>query len=144
MDDVRGDGFAVEDFIDELRGGKRDVFWTDADGESRSAEYVIPNANNCANCHGDDVDGLQNFADSKDEFLARLEGETDDMPDFSKRFSWELLPNPSANCLPAVGWRSPSVSQDHRTIRQHRVRGGGRRSKHVPLPEKGGTSVTLC
>jgi len=40
----------------------------------------------CSNCHGDDVDGLQNFSDDFAGFTARLEGETDDMPDFSDFF----------------------------------------------------------
>ena len=43
----------------------------------------------CATCHGDDADGLQNFSDSAGDFVARLEGETDDMPDFTDFFDPE-------------------------------------------------------
>jgi parallel beta-helix repeat protein len=34
-----------------VTGGTANVSWIDIDGESRSTEYVIPNTNNCANCH---------------------------------------------------------------------------------------------
>lgn len=43
----------------------------------------------CATCHGDDVDGLQQFSDTKEDFIARLEGETDNMPDFTDFFEPE-------------------------------------------------------
>jgi len=43
----------------------------------------------CANCHGDDAEGVQPFDDSADDFIARLEGETDDMPDFTDFFEPE-------------------------------------------------------
>lgn len=43
----------------------------------------------CSDCHGDDVAGLEGFADSAAEFAARLEGETENMPDFTDFFSAE-------------------------------------------------------
>jgi parallel beta-helix repeat protein len=36
-------------------GGTRAVSWIDASGQQRSTDYVIPNTNNCANCHGEDT-----------------------------------------------------------------------------------------
>ncbi|MEZ5502347.1 MAG: SO2930 family diheme c-type cytochrome [Halioglobus sp.] len=36
-------------------GGTQAVSWIDKDGQSRSTDYVIPNTNNCANCHGEEV-----------------------------------------------------------------------------------------
>ena len=35
-------------------GGTQAVSWIDVDGNPRSTDYVIPNSNNCANCHGED------------------------------------------------------------------------------------------
>ena len=35
-----------------LAGGTRQLSWIDADGVSRSTNYVIPDANSCKNCHG--------------------------------------------------------------------------------------------
>jgi len=40
----------------------------------------------CSECHGSDVDGLSQFADTFPEFVSRLEGETDNMPDFTDFF----------------------------------------------------------
>lgn len=37
-----------------VTGGTQNVSWIDANGESQSTDYVIPNSNNCANCHGED------------------------------------------------------------------------------------------
>jgi uncharacterized repeat protein (TIGR03806 family) len=37
-----------------VTGGTRNVTWIDSDGERQSTDYVIPNTNNCANCHGED------------------------------------------------------------------------------------------
>ncbi|MBT8422180.1 MAG: cytochrome c, partial [Gammaproteobacteria bacterium] len=55
-----------------------------ADGADLYADF-------CANCHGDDVDGLQSFADTPADFVARLSGETDDMPDFTDFFDPEEI-----------------------------------------------------
>jgi parallel beta-helix repeat protein len=33
-------------------GGTQHVSWIDSDGNAQSTNYVIPNTNNCANCHG--------------------------------------------------------------------------------------------
>jgi parallel beta-helix repeat protein len=38
-----------------ITGGTQEVSWIDASGESQSTDYVIPNTNNCSNCHGEDV-----------------------------------------------------------------------------------------
>jgi parallel beta-helix repeat protein len=35
-------------------GGTQPVSWIDKDGLPRFTDYVIPNTNNCANCHGED------------------------------------------------------------------------------------------
>ena len=35
-----------------LAGGTRQISWIHSDGESRSTEYVIPDANTCKTCHG--------------------------------------------------------------------------------------------
>jgi parallel beta-helix repeat protein len=35
-------------------GGTQRVNWIDANGVAQSTDYVIPNTNNCANCHGED------------------------------------------------------------------------------------------
>jgi parallel beta-helix repeat protein len=35
-------------------GGTQAISWIDKDGQPRSTDYVIPNTNNCANCHGED------------------------------------------------------------------------------------------
>ncbi len=37
-----------------VAGGTKNVSWVDINGVSQSTEYVIPNTNNCANCHGED------------------------------------------------------------------------------------------
>lgn len=36
-----------------VTGGSADVSWIDANGMLQETEYVIPNSNNCANCHGE-------------------------------------------------------------------------------------------
>ena len=36
-------------------GGVQPISWIDTAGNPRSTNYVIPNTNNCANCHGEDV-----------------------------------------------------------------------------------------
>lgn len=38
-----------------VTGGGKTIHWIDAQGESQSTDYVIPNTNNCANCHGEDT-----------------------------------------------------------------------------------------
>jgi len=43
------------DAVLTVTGGTQTVSWVDANGDSQSTEYVIPNSNNCANCHGEDV-----------------------------------------------------------------------------------------
>lgn len=35
-------------------GGTQPVSWIDINGNPQSTDYVIPNTNNCANCHGED------------------------------------------------------------------------------------------
>ena len=40
------------DAVLTLAGGTQSISWTDINGVSQSTEYVIPNTNNCANCHG--------------------------------------------------------------------------------------------
>lgn len=40
----------------------------------------------CAGCHGDDLAGVQNFSDDLARFTERLEGVTEDMPDFAGTF----------------------------------------------------------
>jgi uncharacterized repeat protein (TIGR03806 family) len=42
------------DAVLTVTGGKQNVSWIDISGEQRSTDYVIPNTNNCANCHGED------------------------------------------------------------------------------------------
>ncbi len=37
-----------------VAGGTQDVSWIDINGEEQSTEYVIPNTNNCANCHNEE------------------------------------------------------------------------------------------
>ncbi|MCB1690429.1 MAG: right-handed parallel beta-helix repeat-containing protein [Halioglobus sp.] len=34
-----------------LAGGTQNVSWIDSNGDQQSTDYVIPNTNNCANCH---------------------------------------------------------------------------------------------
>ena len=36
-----------------VTGGTQNVSWVDINGTPRSTDYVIPNTNNCANCHGE-------------------------------------------------------------------------------------------
>jgi len=36
-----------------VTGGSTPVSWIDAQGEERFTDYVIPNSNQCANCHGE-------------------------------------------------------------------------------------------
>ncbi len=43
------------DAVLTVTGGTRMVNWIDSDGASQSTQYVIPNTNNCANCHGEDA-----------------------------------------------------------------------------------------
>lgn len=38
-----------------VTGGTQPVSWIDINGEQQSTDYVIPNTNNCANCHGEDI-----------------------------------------------------------------------------------------
>ena len=45
---------AKTDAVLSRTGGTQSVSWIDKDGNDRSTEYVIPNTNNCANCHGAD------------------------------------------------------------------------------------------
>ncbi|MCB1843485.1 MAG: hypothetical protein KDI09_11025, partial [Halioglobus sp.] len=40
------------DAVLTVTGGTKNVSWIDAAGQSRSTDYVIPNTNNCVNCHG--------------------------------------------------------------------------------------------
>jgi len=36
-----------------VTGGTRAVSWIDTDGVQQSTDYIVPNTNNCANCHGE-------------------------------------------------------------------------------------------
>ncbi|MGI9290416.1 MAG: c-type cytochrome [Gammaproteobacteria bacterium] len=40
----------------------------------------------CQGCHGSDKSGLEGYAGSMEDFRARLDGATDDMPDFAGYF----------------------------------------------------------
>jgi parallel beta-helix repeat protein len=42
------------DAVLTVTGGTQPVSWIDTNGEHQSTDYVIPNTNNCANCHGED------------------------------------------------------------------------------------------
>ena len=42
------------DAVLTLTGGTQNVSWVDINGEAQSTDYIIPNSNNCANCHGED------------------------------------------------------------------------------------------
>ncbi|MDE0950911.1 MAG: right-handed parallel beta-helix repeat-containing protein [Halioglobus sp.] len=42
------------DAVLTVTGGTQQISWIDNDGDSRMTDYVIPNTNNCANCHGED------------------------------------------------------------------------------------------
>jgi len=46
---------AKDDAVLTVTGGTQQVSWVDINGEMRSTDYVIPNSNNCANCHGEGV-----------------------------------------------------------------------------------------
>ena len=59
-------------------GCQAEVWATDS-GEELYAE-------SCARCHGEQAEGLMDFSLSEEEFIARLEGETDSMPDFTDYF----------------------------------------------------------
>jgi uncharacterized repeat protein (TIGR03806 family) len=41
------------DAILTITGGTQNVSWVDINGVGQSTNYVIPNTNNCANCHGE-------------------------------------------------------------------------------------------
>ena len=56
----------------------------------------------CARCHGDDVDGLQNYAGSLEDLRLRLEGETEDMPDFTDYFEPEEIEAMHAFLMDAI------------------------------------------
>ena len=45
----------------------------------------------CANCHGDNKSGLTEFKDDPATFNDRLEGITDEMPDFAGFFDQEEI-----------------------------------------------------
>jgi parallel beta-helix repeat protein len=42
------------DAVLTVTGGTQPVSWIDKDGLPRNTDYVIPNTNKCANCHGED------------------------------------------------------------------------------------------
>lgn len=42
------------DAVLSVTGGTQEVSWIDADGNEQTTDYVVPNSNNCANCHGED------------------------------------------------------------------------------------------
>lgn len=46
---------AKTDAVLTVIGGSQPVSWIDINGEEQSTEYVVPNSNNCANCHGEDT-----------------------------------------------------------------------------------------
>ena len=46
---------AKTDAVLTVIGGSQPVSWIDISGEEQSTEYVVPNTNNCANCHGEDT-----------------------------------------------------------------------------------------
>ena len=43
------------DAVLTVTGGTKTVSWIDAAGEDRTTDYVVPNSNNCENCHGEDA-----------------------------------------------------------------------------------------
>lgn len=43
------------DAVLSVAGGTRSIGWIDSSGAARETDYVIPNSNNCANCHGEEV-----------------------------------------------------------------------------------------
>lgn len=46
---------AKDDAVLTVTGGTQNVSWIDINGMQQSTNYVIPNTNNCANCHGEDT-----------------------------------------------------------------------------------------
>ena len=57
----------------------------------------------CSTCHGYDVDGLQTYKGDLDDFRLRLEGETEDMPDFTDTFEPEEIEAMHAFVMDAIG-----------------------------------------
>lgn len=41
------------DAVLKVTGGTQTVSWVDINGVQQTTDYIIPNTNNCANCHGD-------------------------------------------------------------------------------------------
>ncbi len=54
------------------------------EGEELFQEY-------CASCHGEDAEGVQNYTGDFDNFTARLNGETENMSDFTDFFEDEEI-----------------------------------------------------
>lgn len=42
------------DAVLQVTGGTQSVNWIDKNGNPQATDYIIPNTNNCANCHGED------------------------------------------------------------------------------------------
>lgn len=43
------------DAVLTVTGGTRNVSWIDINGDQQTTDYVIPNTNNCVNCHGQEI-----------------------------------------------------------------------------------------
>ena len=65
-------------------------------GEELFTEY-------CARCHGADASGLAGYQGSVDEFNERLEGVTENMPDFAGFFEADEIESMHAFLMATVG-----------------------------------------
>jgi mono/diheme cytochrome c family protein len=67
------------------------VFADDAQVEGQVEEGAELYAEFCASCHGDNKSGLAEFKDDQATFNDRLEGMTQEMPDFAGFFEQEEI-----------------------------------------------------
>jgi mono/diheme cytochrome c family protein len=65
------------------------VFADDAQVDAQVEEGAELYAESCASCHGDNKSGLAEFKDDQATFNDRLEGVTQEMPDFAGFFEQE-------------------------------------------------------
>jgi len=100
----------------EVAGDLRDVSWIDEHGETRTNNYIIPNANQCKGCHkqGDDIQPIGPKARHLNKDFAYAEGTENQLAHWAKVGALKGAPEPDQAPRLAV-WNDPnSGSLDER------------------------------
>jgi uncharacterized repeat protein (TIGR03806 family) len=98
-----------------VTGGTRNVSWIGFDGEQQSTDYVIPNTNNCANCHGEnELVPIGPTARSLNRTYAYAGGEENQLDHWSRQGLLLGAPSDTSTIRSIPLWGDTSASLDDR------------------------------